>query len=71
METAEQRLKRILNLKEIIEKAKKTKDKSRAIAELRTIVRLGHSDDCDLGSVPACTCGKRDAAEILKENFDW
>lgn len=35
-------------------------------AELKRIAKAKHNHDCALGSVPACTCGKREAEEFFK-----
>ena len=37
---------------------------------LTKIARSEHSGDCALGSVPACTCGKREAEDFLSKDHD-
>jgi len=55
---------RVASIKSQIERLERVK--KLFLEELKEIVDSGHAPDCALGSVPACTCGLREAREILK-----
>jgi len=57
------RSERVLMMKSKIERLEE--QKKSLLSELKKIVDSSHTPDCALGSVPACTCGIREAREIL------
>lgn len=72
MNTAEKRSRIVLGLRKKLKNAPYgTNDRLMISTDLEIIARLDHAHDCALGSVPACTCGVRNAKEILNGNFNW